>query len=260
MTAVKRAPDRLGLLVLVAAAATVVCVAAAVAAMGLWRDDADLAALDRPLGVTELVAVVAGASAIAMIVIGGRRTAAVGWAIVVTGALTICQPFGITTTRASDTEVAAARPAAPANGASHALLDWLPLLRFRVYDLEPLVSLSDNGPTTAVRVRSWLAPGLLTDATAATGDELVSDPQSPTLLAQSPDGSWIVEVDHNWDMRLGYGITSVAGLAWWAIGLGLVGVVLVRRRRRSVAETGGVDRDRRDVEEAGSGEPPQPAG
>jgi hypothetical protein len=166
-------------------------------------------------------------------------------ALTVVTALTVAQPLGV---RAEPTAASApyGRSLDPAGTHSVEILG-VPLVKFALYRrerFEPLAAIGECcSPTHTLRVRSWVVPGLLTNATEVVqlcGDLPCWDPgeqpRAGSLRLRQRSGRWHVTLGgeplgppaQQW--RLGVGVASPWGACFWA--LATIGIVAVLRRRR----------------------------
>lgn len=169
-------------------------------------------------------------------------------------AVTVAQPFGVQAHRLGDVEAQGAAAAASDPEAldpvdTHSLdVAGVPLMRFASYrrkiESDVFAGLGECCPPThSLRVRSWLWPGLMTHATQVMeicGDSPCWEPGSSALKLRRMSGQWYLTLADSskpaqaW--RLGLGIVSAWGGAYWLLaGAGMV--VLLRRRRQRSTES-----------------------
>jgi len=168
-------------------------------------------------------------------------------------ALTVAQPFGVQADRLGEAEAqglasSASDPNAPDPVDAHSLdVAGVPVMRFASYrrkiESDVFAGLGECCPPThSLRVRSWLWPGLMTHATQVMeicGDSPCWEPGSSALKLQRMSGQWYLTLAdaskpaQAW--RLGPGIVSGWGVAYWL--LAGAGMVVLLRRRRGPAPT-----------------------
>lgn len=248
---------------LVPASLGLLLVACGLGGLRIWRW--------RLAGVLLVVWVVAGAFGVGSLVLGasfpflaavslvarlarrwpGARKLAVP--LVALTALTVAQPFGVRAQRLDHAEAQAALAGAPGDPEDTHSMDvvGVPIVRFTSYrrkiEGNLLAGLGECCPAThTLRVRSWVAPGLLTHATQIAeicGDEPCWKPGSSSLGVQETAGQrYLVLGDPDkpaeaW--RLSFEVVSAWGVIYWMLAAGGVLTLLRRRRRRS--DTGAAD-------------------
>lgn len=195
---------------------------------------------DRLLGAAEAVLVALSVAAMAIALRTGlpRLSTGVGLGVLVL-ALTVAQPFGVSSSEISASDYRHQHPATVGYGASTETMDLfgLPVLRFRPTRLPSLLPPEDVGISSgSLRVRSWVPPLFLTNATrlaALCGK--VTDPcprtEDPSALLVTRSGdAWYLRAATElgatergvppfraW--RLSAGVTSWLGVLYWLVAL-----------------------------------------
>lgn len=190
----------------------------------------------------------------------GRRVAAAAVLLAAVTALTVAQPFGMRVTEVGRT------PSSPAvkpptaeerrRAGDPAATHRIELAGVRAFDFvlhrrdifSPLAGLGECCPAKqSLRARSWLRPGLLTHGSdvarmcGATSDTPCWSgrrrPPDPALQLWQRSGDWYVSLAVRSEepgpplvWRLGMGVVSTPGLAFWLVASGLVALMLGRQR------------------------------
>lgn len=171
-------------------------------------------------------------------------------------ALTVAQPFGVRVHPLDDAETQLAATSARETGGlepqeTHSMhVLGIPLARFTSYrrkiESDFFAGLGECCPPThTLRVRSWVAPALLTHATQIAeicGDEPCWQPGDSSLKLQQTAGRWylvLADGDKPPDAwRLAFGVVSAWGVIYWL--LAAAGIVRLLRARRRRSGTGHV--------------------
>jgi hypothetical protein len=171
-------------------------------------------------------------------------------------ALTVAQPFGIRAEPITPPEIAGLRPVDPTT--THSMeVAGISVVRFRLGRRERIGWGEGGDPTHDLRVRSWVPPALLVDASSITdlcgvvtepcwapdaasapgdargvslvsdrGDWLVIATAAQAVTGEAPRQAW----------RLSWGVVSPAGVVFWLL---IAAVFTVRRVPRE--RTPGLD-------------------
>jgi hypothetical protein len=180
-------------------------------------------------------------------------------------ALTVAQPFGVVAGERS-APPAGARPVNPTSIHVARLAGFLPTLPFTLYHEDYIVS-GENGPTAALKARSWFWLPVLTNATTIKdicSNNVVSTPcwgsdgrayDYPTNLRLSEKaGRYYVTLlnpaarnyspydrtSYTWE--LAPGLASPAGLIYWVVLAVLIPVAVRSTRRRAKNSHSSTDR------------------
>jgi hypothetical protein len=209
-------------------------------------------ALDRVLGFAEFFLV--GVSLIWLCIAAGRarRRGLLGATVLAAVlAVTVAQPFGVVARRASPPTGATTVDHPTHVHIVHAA--GIPIAPFRLYARGDLLAgWAENSPTATVRARSWLWLPVLTNsaqvASMCDNSDLTpcwDDEFGDRLVALRKGGSyWVTFASRDTETspfhlneelgvwKLGFGLASWAGLAYWALAwaLSLLGWRRVRRR------------------------------
>jgi hypothetical protein len=188
--------------------------------------------VDRTLGAFEVVAVPATLVWLAYVAADrtGRHRPRLAWAAALAVGCTVAQPFGAVATPITSGEVVADASGCVSPRAWHSLsIGPLPVVAFQLYERPHFGDVEDAGdPSSWIRVRTWLGP--LTNGSDALGTE---DDSGRTLqLCRSRSGGWLVQDEfyghtdaeiengnplaaHYVAARLGFGVASASGVAYW---------------------------------------------
>lgn len=183
----------------------------------------------------------------------GPRATRGALALMVALALTVCQPFGVTSHAVSRSALPRnAKPIAVDQG--HRIsVAGLALFSFQAYTRKYSAFLGET-PTFALKVRSWVVPIVLTHATRVLrmcesdnpcwvpGVRYLGRRPSSLSLWQAPDGTYFYvlrggEVPLHPDLvqvrvyRLGVGLASVTGVVYWFVLICLLCFRLTKHRR-----------------------------
>jgi hypothetical protein len=218
----------------------------------------DWLTLDQVLGYAEVVLVGASLAYLVVAALRGGRGRSVR-ALVLAGvvAVTVAQPFGVRAVPITARQFAAAEPT-PHAQATHSIdVLGLPLFGFVPYTRDIVSVQGETGdPTQWLKVRSWLWPGLLTNASKITRlcgptsqlcwtpeDSAVGAGRSSNLHLARAGDQWLYRVltrngspapyggTNGGTYRVAVGIASFSGLTYWLV-VGVLGAgVLIRRRR-----------------------------
>jgi hypothetical protein len=210
--------------------------------------------VDRTLGVIEFAAVlVTLAVSVRALRRPSRRRALTATLLAAVCGMTVAQPFGITTDEldapADDLPIIAEHTDGPPTGV-HTM--WVagvlpvPVVLYQRGDV--LAGLSENTPTKSLRARSWLWPGVLTNASevAATcsNDIFTPCPGGAVVTRLHRDGHHLVVTITNpyaeghdpdtvpdvFRYRLGFGITSITGVVYWLLAAAVTAAAWSRTR------------------------------
>lgn len=208
------------------------------------------------LGAAEGVFFCAGIAVALAVATGRARSYWLSLPLVV--AVTLAQPFGARVDPVAATTAIAGADRDPGRVESIDVLG-LPLARFRLESAEKAPAWGESGyPTRELKVRSWIPPLLLINATPVVDmcgvvtnscwkpDDRVPHGSGGVALFEQ-DGRWHVRTTSTGDSaltgrpvvrewRLSYGVVSWTGTAYWALlAVALMALALRARRRVEVA-------------------------
>lgn len=208
--------------------------------------------LDWALAIAEMVLVPISLVALAW-AMKRQRLVTPAFIFCVIVAATLAQPFGVKAITISPEEYVSGHPVvAKAEAVHSASVLGVPLFGFAPYSREALYR-TDTSPRATFKVRSWLWPGLLTNAdhgAALCGEGRPcwepGDSSAGNLELVRAGGMWRYRIlrfdgtpvpprerDLGGDYRLAVGITSWAGVVYWLI---LIAAAVAHRRRRRAGE------------------------
>jgi hypothetical protein len=219
--------------------------------------------LDRTLGLAEVGLIVATAWCVGRALIRGTAPSRSWVILMLVGAATLAQPFGVRSHRLSRSQFYAPGMHRVAAQHVHAVrVAGVPLMSFVLYRRRfPNPFGAENQPSHQLIVRSWMGPGLLSNATPIAGlceslvdpcwspDEQTSSGASSLELWRTTDGRYRVRVltlDENppasasyppgqypvqfygWEIRPA--VTSGSGALYWILLAVAASTVALRRR------------------------------
>jgi hypothetical protein len=231
--------------------------------------------LDQILGYAEVILVPFSIAYLLLALLRDGRGRAIRAAVLaIFLALTVAQPFGVKGVPITPAEYRAGDPQPADAEAVHSVdLLGIPLFGFRPYTREIFYVNGESGyPTSWLKLRSWLWPGLLTNATkleklcGATFDPCwvpadqvqYGRDRSENLQLVNADGQWRYRIltfdgtptdqvsDYRGYYRLAVGFVSTAGAIYWVLVACLLIAIFGRLRQgaqEAMAEFDGRDAD-----------------
>lgn len=223
--------------------------------------------LDRALGYVEVVGVLASLGWLAVILVSpSSRRAWPAFLLAAILALTVAQPLGVKAKPISAARFASAHPTVASTEAIHTMkVADVSLISFKPYTRKIFYFNGDSSdPSTWLKIRSWLRPGLFTNGLKATklcggGETVCWVPEGQHSTGAGNGGLQLYRSGNDWYYRvlgsdgqplpekfgyehsyyrLTFGIASWWGLAYWLVAPMLCAIVWWRRRSTPVASTG----------------------